>query len=59
MINLLELGVEDAADNVRAITGLLTRQEILLNLGPIWVAGDGDEKTRLPKDLHDAHSVLV
>ena len=51
--------LEDAGHDVGAVTGILARQQRLLDLWPLRVAGEGDEKVRLPQLPDNGHTILV
>ena len=50
--------MEDARYDIRSILRLLVVDELGGDLGPLWIAGHGDEQVRLPKFPDQRHAVL-
>ena len=49
---------KDSSDQVRTIRGLLPREQLLLNLQPLWICRHGDEEVDLFKIPSNRHGVL-
>ena len=55
----LQLQAEYPGDQIRAINGLFARQKVLLDLLPIWVAGERDKEVWTAKLGGKSNGVLV
>ena len=55
----LQPKLEDAGHDVGSVSCVLPRQQGLLDLRPLWVAGKGDKEVRLAQLPDYGHTVLV
>ena len=56
---LFQVDLEDTGCDVWPIVGLLSRIQIVLNLLPVWVAGEGDEEVRFSFLDNNSHCIVV